>query len=108
MSYLQKSSDVLENSEPPAAPLDYTPQHPLYSVHGSNAKQREDHLDEYQEVDPFEGAEFSLGGLIKSAKKAASSLKKKAKKIAKDIKKAVTVKKEEPAKEEPAKEESNE
>tara|TARA_B100001559_G_scaffold304257_1_gene293556 strand:- start:98 stop:466 length:369 start_codon:yes stop_codon:yes gene_type:complete len=108
MSYLQNHSDVSvnENSETSAAPLDYTPQHPMYSVHGSKPAQSEDHLDEYQEVDPFEGTEFSVGGLIKSVKKAAKSLKKKAKKAVKDIKKAVAVEKAKPAEEESAEEES--
>lgn len=91
MSFLQPNDKVEKLTDSDQA--DYVPQHPMYGFQSTSSNKATDHLDQYQEVDPFADAEFGFGDLAKAvgnatkaAKKAVGNLASKAKGAAKSIK----------------------
>lgn len=71
---------------------DYIPQHPMLQYKATPDK-KEDHLVNYQEVQPFEDAENIFGDMYRSAKKKVSKVVKAVKKKVRDRKEAKDSKK---------------
>lgn len=74
MSRLRKPVSTVAPSAPSSEPTDYVPQHPMAAFrHVASPEPQADHLEQYAEVRPFEGAEGSWKGFKDGAKNTARS-----------------------------------
>ena len=103
-----KDSEVSEISTAVEVPDDYVPKHPMLKFKGPKKVVTRDHLDEYNEVTPFEDSEGLMSGLKwlgDKAKKAAKSISKHASKAYESGKKMLSGEKDKEAEDKEDKEE---
>ena len=88
MSFFKKDLAVVEENLPiPEPSEEHIPQHPMLQWDGPTAAPKRDHLEDYNEVQPFENAEGPIGWLRRKAGQAYAGAKAAKKAFSKGVSK---------------------
>lgn len=84
MSFIKKELNIVENAEKVEEVSDHLPQHPMLQWSGPEPESKRDHLEDYEEVKPFEESEGFLDRF-----RSAGTMRKKFKKLCEKLKEPV-------------------